>query len=697
MDRRYDTLVTCLIVAGLVLVACAVSGLAIYLWIQPGTSEQTSAPTRTATPSASTSSPRQTPASFTLPPAATVSSPLQRQGTTADRSGLDGKPDYAGINTEDLLSSIEIPARDRLDLARRFRLSDEPIPAVVNSRTPSFAVGAQGTFCVQESDALRHFQAPATVRYVGDHSVWWVQDGYPVADADIAASAEVFERKIYPTNRDFFGSEWTPGVDNDPRIHIFIGNVPGVSGYFYSVNEYSRLINPCSNEKEMFYININAVRPGTDEMGSTLAHEFQHMIHWYQDANEETWVNEGLSGLAMQLNGYRADDSGYSFTQSPDTQLTTWAELPDESFPHYGASYLFMSYFLARFGEATMRQVVSNSGNGAAGFDAALAALNQPYRFDDIFGDWVIANYLDDPAAGQGRWGYRDLDLSRVKLEAEYGDYPVDRQSEVSQYAADYIVFDGNGDLTLEFEGNTQVKIAPNKPHSGAYQWWSNRGDDSDMMLTRSFDLSGVRQATLDFWLWYDIETGWDYAFAEVSTDGGGSWKILPGRYTTTDNPSGNSFGQAWTGMSGGDAPEWVQEQVDLTPYVGQKVEVRFEYVTDDAVNHVGLMLDDIAIPQIGYSDDVEAGVGGWVARGFARVDNVLPQRYLVQAIVLGGAPQVERMSLDEANRGRLTIQDLGGSVDRVVLVISGLTPFTTEPTAYHFRANQSPRDEAAR
>jgi hypothetical protein len=107
-------------------------------------------------------------------------------------------------------------------------------------------------------------------------------------------------------------------------------------------------------------------------------------------------------------------------------------------------------------------------------------------------------------------------------------------------------------------------------------------------------------------------------------------------------------------------------------------------------------MLDDITIPQIGYFDDAEAGDGGWVAQGFARIDNVLPQRYLVQAIEIGDVPQVQRMSLDQANRGRLVIRDLGGTIDKVVLVVSGITPYTTEAAAYRLRADLTPRDGVA-
>jgi hypothetical protein len=601
---------------------------------------------------------------------------------------LPSHPTGVFTTTEYLLAHADVPVRDRIGLARRFKLSDQPIPAVVNPVPPSYQVGDQETFWIGESDTLRYFEVTATLRYVGPHSYWWIENGYDMSDADIAASAEVFESTIYPTDRAFFGSEWVPGVDNDPRLHVFIGNVPGVGGYFYSINEYSKLINPYSNEKEMLFVNVNAARPGTDQFNSTLAHEFQHMIHWHNDANEETWVNEGLAELAITLNGYGSDGAEQVFVQTPDTQLTAWGDSAGESIAHYGASFLFMSYFLERFGEATIRQVAANPANGADGFNAVLAAGGQPYRFDDVFADWVVTNYLEDPTAGQGLWGYRDLSVNSVALDALHQDYPVDQESTVSQYAADYIAFEGHGALTIEFTGTTQVKVAPNEAHSGAHEWWSNRGDDSDMTLTRTFDLSGVDQAQLQFWTWYDIEKDWDFAYVEVSTDGGQTWDILPGRHTTAENKSGNNFGQAWTGISGGgDVPQWVPEEVDLSAYAGRVIEVRFEYITDDAVNHVGFLLDDIAIPAIGYFDDAEAGDGGWQAAGFVRIDNALSQRYIVQVIAQGDQLRVQRMALDATNHGQLTIAGLGETVDRVVLVVSGVTSFTTEVASYRYRA----------
>ncbi len=63
---------------------------------------------------------------------------------------------------------------------------------------------------------------------------------------------------------------------------------------------------------------------------------------------------------------------------------------------HYGASYLFMTYFLDRRRGLT-KAVVASSKNGIAGFNEALEQAGRPERFEDIFADWVIANYLDAP------------------------------------------------------------------------------------------------------------------------------------------------------------------------------------------------------------------------------------------------------------------------------------------------------------
>ena len=109
---------------------------------------------------------------------------------------------------------------------------------------------------------------------------------------------------------------------------------------------------------------------------------------------------------------------------------------------------------------------------------------------------------------------------------------------------------------------------------------------------------------------------------------------------------------------------------------------VQFDYVTDAAVNGKGFALDDIHIDAIGYASDFEQDAGGWNALGFARVQNRLPQTYSLRLIRIGKQTIVSTITLDSNNHAEIPFT-IGEGVDRVVLVISGTTPFTREKASY--------------
>ncbi len=541
---------------------------------------------------------------------------------------------------------------------------------------------------MHDENSGRHFTATATLALVTDHAYWWVQDGYQVPMDALRRSAERFETQTYPTNHAYFGTEWSPGIDGDVRLHIFHGKVPGVAGYFSAADEYSALLNPYSNEREMFYVHLEDAMPGTDYYDGILAHELQHMIHWHTDRDEDTWVKEGMSELAAQLNGYDVGGSDLLFGLEPDTQLTTW---PDIQFsgPHYGASYLFAAYFLERFGEEMLRAVVAHPANGIQAFDQVLGASGASERFDDVFVDWVVANYLEGAALGTGRYNYPELQLGEMQPAATHTSYPVHQLSSVHQYAADYVVLKpqaGADALEIRFAGATKVSLVGASPLSGQYHWWSGRGDDRAATLTRAFDLTNSTAATLRFSLWHELELDYDYAYVEASTDGGARWDILPATHTTSRNPNNASFGPGYTGNSGSRTRgSWIQAQADLTPYAGSNVLVRFEVVTDEAVNLAGVCLDDIEIPELGYADDVESGAGSWEAHGWGRVGADVPQQFVVQAITFEPRPSVHLMPLEADQTGSLLISGFSGRTDRAVLVIAALAPATTEGASYQY------------
>ena len=683
------------IFAGFALLAC-----------NPGGSqgERAQRPAATSTPdSAVQTPPVRVPARLMVPP--TAAEPASDQDSLATL-------DLRSLTTEQQLARIIAPMRNLRDLALRLDPDVDEIPVVVNAVRPEYEVGDKQRFIVHNLETNSNFEIEAELIHKTDVAYAWVEEGRKY-DADrIIASIDRFSEQSYPAETAFFGSEWNPGVDNDPRLHILhaYGLGDGIAGYYSSADEYSRLARDFSNEKEMFYVNLEWLKSSNNYTyyETVLAHEFQHMIHWHNDRNEETWVNEGLSEFAQEIAGYEPDTIfAQIFAQHPDTQLNTWGAAHDDNGVHYGSAYLFMAYFSQRFGAELTRALVAHPANGIGGFDDVLEASGlqkqgRPMRFEDIFADWVVANYTDDPNAlgADGIFGYRNFVQPAPLLDATFDDasYPIDRSTTVANYATDYILLKNTGDIAVEFGGRSSTRLADVDGQSGNYSWWSNRGDDFDTRLTRGFDFRAIEPGepiTMTATMWWDIEEDYDYAYVVASTDGQ-KWTPLAGQHSQVEDPGGNSFGAGYTARSGvsddpDGSPGWLTDTFDLSGYAGEQVRIRFEYVTDDAVNNAGWFIDDVSVPALDYFADFENGPDGWQSEGWLLTDNRLEQRWLIQVLELDDNRLVglERPVVDpRLGTVSFEVDDLGNG-KTAVLAISALAPVTTERADYHIKVRQ--------
>jgi immune inhibitor A len=591
------------------------------------------------------------------------------------------------VSAQKLLSEVvklDVPERDMAALAERLRGVPD-VPRVVRETAEEHEIGDEAPFWVSNWDTNESRQVTAVLAHKTPHLYMWVEKGAEVDLAALQASADVFETQTYPTNREMFGSEWSPGIDGD--VHLYILHVRGlgesVGGYFSGADEVSRVAHQYSNEHEMFYVDLDNITVGGEYYNGLLAHEFQHMIHWYQDRNEETWLNEGFSELAVFLNGFDPGLRQELFLSSPDLQLDDF-DYEANGGAHYSASYLFALYLWEQYGAEVTRAIVAEPENGAAGIEAVISQQPNGRDFASLFADWAVALYLNDPGSRDGRYGFQGATDTRPALTADLAvEEPPLREGQVHQFASDYIRLTGSSPVTMVFAGTRQVPLLDTTPHDGEWFWWSNSGDDIDTTLTRAFDLRSVESATLDAWLWYEIEEDWDYAYLEVSADDGATWQILSTPHTSDENPTGNSYGPGYTGNSGGgDIPQWIHEQIDLSAYAGTPVLVRFEYITDDAVTRPGFVLDAVSVPELGYRDSFEGEVTNWEAAGFVRHNNVLPQVFIAQLIEMGKKPRVVALPIDADGTGRWEIP-LGSDLQEAVVVISGATPVTLEPAAY--------------
>jgi hypothetical protein len=101
---------------------------------------------------------------------------------------------------------------------------------------------------------------------------------------------------------------------------------------------------------------------------------------------------------------------------------------------------------------------------------------------------------------------------------------------------------------------------------------------DTALTLGNGMDLGSLSSVAVAFTHAYDLESGYDYASVEISSNGGSSWTAI-GSYT-------------------GSAAS-AREQLDMSSYAGMgSVLIRFRVVTDASIVKEGWQVDDIKIGQ---------------------------------------------------------------------------------------------------
>jgi hypothetical protein len=375
----------------------------------------------------------------------------------------------------------------------------------------------------------------------------------------------------------------------------------------------------------------------------TFAHEFQHLVHYDVDSDELSWVDEGCATLAEWVCGYGFSPghiSEYLLNHHLDA-LTYWqGNLYD-----YGGVFLWTYYMWEHYGDASLIWDLTHEQlNGIDGWRAILAGRTEK-TFDEIFHDWMLANYFDDTElAVDGIYGYYELDIPSsdsedlsipLILESTpdlYDKVAKSGSDTTLPYTANYIEFHyhpGSANFDLAFNGDVWTGI---EAYSGEYKMSSNGDAWAWYRFHQYFDLTGLSTATLNFWTQYDIELDWDYGYVEVHDLTMDTWCTLEGTNTVDtlpknegiDNencpgdetdwglePTGYYEDGLWNAFTG-TVTEWYQEEMDLTQFAGHEIEIYFTYWTDPYTIGGGWFVDDISIPELSEFDDFE-GISNWV------------------------------------------------------------------------------------
>jgi len=273
----------------------------------------------------------------------------------------------------------------------------------------------------------RDTQICASRRGEGEHAHVWVQDEEWGLRVDETGVAEILRRwddetpaesvdpaqGIFEILTGIFGPP--PDVfDGDPKIHILLyGMEPfggtEFDGYFRATDMTG---SSTSNRREMIHINTRTGRSiRSPYMIGVMAHEFHHMLQWGLDADEETWLSEAFSELAMILTGYWTDlPAANSWSRNPrDPVIVDGVGNP----VNYGAVFLFGAYLYDRLSAAGVAELVADEADGAASVEAAVQRVEAGATFVDFFAEFATAVYVDDEGLGDGRYGFLLVDPAR--------------------------------------------------------------------------------------------------------------------------------------------------------------------------------------------------------------------------------------------------------------------------------------------
>lgn len=649
-------------------------------------------PVLTATPLAPSPTPPPSPTSVpsltpSLPPPSPTPQPVAEAGSTEAVMAL--------------LSAAEPPVRDDAGLAAGFLGAqlDELVP---EATSVAWEVGAVDSFYVGNVDVNTVEQITAELLHISERAYYWFDtaDSTPIDTALLAAEAAEFDI-IFGQVAEYFAE---PGAAFGERVHIVhvsplslcevtedSADLCRLAGYFSPRDLLPVAVNPRTNGREMFVMNVRQF--GRSSYLDVLAHELRHMLEARYDLGDEDWAVEGSAMLAAELAGHEAAAQSRAnlFLAQPDRQLNSWSET--DQLPHYGQGYLFSRYLFDRLGPDIYQRLAISPASGLRALDVLAGEENAAWTALSLWRDWLVTMVVGAELEGDDRFSWKGPNLETA-ASTLIETYPFEATDTVNQYAADYYRLSEATDLTLSFSGEPTVSLLKVDAFDGEHVWYALRDNYANPRLTRTFDLRDVETATLEYAVFADIEEGYDFAYVSASIDGGSTWRPLTAEGmqgdAAVDDPSDSALADRfYTGRS--DA--WREERIDLTPYAGQEVAIRFEYITDPILTYDGLALDNITVPEIGFFDDAESDLGEWAAEGFVRAPGKLPQQWHLLLVTRSATGlEVEELAVDSA--GQLISDITSGSSEPALLIVAASAPRTLTPAGYELVLSQLVNNE---
>lgn len=350
---------------------------------------------------------------------------------------------------------------------------------IVGVEAQAATIGDSRSFNVDSSyDIIAREQITSVIEEISRRAYFYCDDNWwntldrsqqIKAKEALDSLGKEFDDKIYPTITKAFGSEWKLGIDKDSRITILIHPMKeGSGGYFNSGDEYPKLQNPRSNEREMVYLSADYIVSPLAK--SFLVHEFVHLITFNQKekirgVSEEIWLNEARAEYASTLLGYDANYEGSNlqrrvrtFLESPSDSITEWQGKKAD----YGVLNLFVQYLVDHYGIGILSDSLKSKEIGIKSLNEALEKNGFEQDFSQIFTDWTIAVLVNDCSLGE-KYCYTNKNLKNLQIVPSLNFLPIKGKSTlgVSQTTKNWTgnwfrFIGGKGILKIEFIGNPE-------------------------------------------------------------------------------------------------------------------------------------------------------------------------------------------------------------------------------------------------
>jgi len=341
----------------------------------------------------------------------------------------------------------------------------------------------------------------------------------------------------------------------------------------------------------------------------------------------------------------------HSFTVGADTLAPTISHEPIEKKSVHDRSYPIVVQAKDNIGIAAVWVQFRKNGGALDSLELIPTGLPDQYR-GEIQAQGSVEGDL---------WEYRivAVDASR-------------RGNRACLPVSGFFAFRVMGGLIFDFESEAQFTTSapsdwqwgrptsgPRQAHSGMNVWATNLSGSYSSYSDSRLDTPPIAipptatSAYLRFWHWYEHEysggTLYDGGNLKISVDGGPFTLVYPvgGYDNVVDSYNRVLGGQPAFGGPSGTGDFWHEEVLDLTPYVGHTVRVRFHFASDSDVNMAGWYIDDASVD---FTTLVSTPSGASVAPVTFQISEAYPNPFNPATCVVVTVPTTSRLRLEVIN-----------------------------------------------